>query len=143
MPAAPDTPTGTAEVFQYALLRVIPSVPRGESLNVGVVLHCRRLGYLGVQTCVDERRLAVLDRDLDLEALRAHLQAIVHVAAGDRSAGTLSALDRSARFGWIVAPSSTLVQPSPVHTGLCTDPERELARLAAELVRDPSPPDIR
>lgn len=143
MPDAPESPTGTAEVFQYALLRVVPSVPRGESLNVGVVLHCRRLGFLGVQTRVDERRLAVLDPNLDLDALRAHLQAIAHVATGDHSAGALSELDRSERFGWIVAPSSTLVQPSAVHTGLCPDPGRELARLAAELVRDPSPPHAR
>jgi hypothetical protein len=135
VPAAADA----REVFQYAILRVVPSLARGEALNVGVVLHCRRLRFLAARTHVDRARLTALDPELDLEALARHLAAIERIAAGDPAAGALARLDRSDRFGWIVAPSSALVQPSPVHTGLCTDPAEMLERLARELV-EPAPP---
>jgi DUF3037 family protein len=125
------------EAFQYAILRVVPSLTRGEALNVGVVLHCRRARFLGVRTRLDRERLAALDPALDLDALAGHLAAIERIAAGDPAAGPLAALDRSDRFGWIVAPSSALVQPSPVHTGLCTDPAAMLDRLARELLDPP------
>jgi DUF3037 family protein len=127
------------ETFQYALLRAIPSIARGEALNVGVVLHCRRLAFLGARTAVDEQRLRSLDPAIDLDAVRSRLRTIERVAAGDPAAGALAELDRSERFGWIVAPSSTLVQPSPVHTGLTDDPEATLARLFSELVRVDGP----
>jgi Protein of unknown function (DUF3037) len=122
------------ETFQYALLRAIPSLARGEALNVGVVVHSRRLSFLGARVVVDEPRLRALDPDVDVEAVRSRLRTIERVAAGDPAAGQLAELDRSERFGWIVAPSSTLVQPSPVHTGLTSDPEATLARLFGELV---------
>jgi hypothetical protein len=133
-----------AEAFQYALLRAIPSLARGEALLVGAVVHCRRLAFLGARTAVDERRLRALDPAIDLDAVRSRLRTIERVAAGDPAAGALAELDRSERFGWIVAPSSTLVQPSPVHTGLTGDPRATLDRLFVELVevdapaRDPS-----
>lgn len=123
-----------AETFPYALLRAVPSLQRGEALNVGVVVHCRRLAFLGARTNVDAARLAMLGGDLDLDAVRAHLQLVERVAAGDASAGPIARLERSERFGWIVAPSSTVVQPSPVHTGLCEDPAALLDRLFATLV---------
>jgi hypothetical protein len=125
------------EVFQYAILRVVPSLPRGEALNVGVVLHCRRHGFLAARTRVDRERLRALDPALDLDALARHLDAIERIAAGDPAAGALARLDRSERFGWLVAPSSGLVQPSAVHTGLCTDPAEMLDRLARELIDPP------
>lgn len=134
MPAVADAPQ---EVFQYAILRVVPSLARGEALNVGVVLHCRRHRFLAARTHVDRERLAALDPALDLDALARHLAAIERIATGDPAAGPLAQLDRSDRFGWIVAPSSALVQPSPVHTGLCTDPAEMLDRLARELVEPP------
>lgn len=123
-----------SEAFQYALLRAVPSLQRGEALNVGVVLHCRRRGFLGARTAIDPARLALLGPTLDLDALAAHLRLIERVAAGDPGAGPLAALERSDRFGWIVAPASTVVQPSPVHTGLCEDPEATLRRLFGTLV---------
>lgn len=137
MPAVPDVPS--REVFQYAILRVVPSLPRGEALNVGVVVHSRRWRFLAARTHVDRARLAALDPALDLDALQRHLRAVERIAAGDPEAGAVAQLDRSDRFGWLTAPSSSLVQPSPVHTGLCDDPQRMLERLAAELV-DPPPP---
>ena len=136
MPERPDA-GGAQEVFQYAILRVVPSLARGEALNVGVVLHCRRRQFLAARTHVDRARLAALDPALDVGALARHLAAIERIAAGDPAAGPLARLDRSDRFGWIVAPSSGLVQPSPVHTGLCDDPAATLDRLARELVDAP------
>lgn len=122
------------EAFQYALLRVVPSLPRGEALNVGVVLHCRRCAFLGARTVVDDARLRMLDPQLDLAALRGHLALVERVATGDPDAGPVAALERSERFGWLVAPSSTILQPGPVHTGLCHDPVAELDRLNGLLV---------
>lgn len=127
--------SGAHEVFQYAVLRVVPSVQRGEGLNVGVVLHARRHRFLGLRTVVDPDRLRALDPELDLDALREHLGGLVRVADGAPGAGAIAAMPRSDRFGWLAAPSNTMVQPSPVHTGVCADPEATLERLVARLVR--------
>jgi hypothetical protein len=120
--------------FQYAILRVVPSLSRGEALNVGVVLHCRQHGFLAARTHVDRDRLLALDPDLDLDGLVRHLTGVERIAAGNPLGGALARLDRSERFGWLVAPSSDLLQPSPVHTGLTADPEATLSHLAADLV---------
>lgn len=126
-----------AEAFQYALLRAMPSLPRGEALNVGVVLYSPRHRFLEARTLLDPERLRLLDPDMDLEAVRAHLTLIEQVAAGTPSAGPIAGLDRSERFGWITSPSSTVIQPSPVHTGLCEDPAATLQHLFASLVAAP------
>ncbi len=120
--------------FAYAILRVVPHVERGERFNAGVVLFCRRRGFLEARVDVDERRLIALAPDVDVGQVRAHLDAIARIAVGDPRGGSVAALPASERFGWIVAPSSTMVQPSPVHTGLCDDPAAMLDRLFAELV---------
>lgn len=132
-PAAATSP-GSDEVFQYAVLRVVPSMQRGEGLNVGVVLHARRHRFLALRTAIDRERLRALDPTLDLDALQVHLDGLVRVAAGDPEAGAIAAMPRSDRFGWIAAPSNTIVQPSPVHTGLCADPSATLDRLVRRLV---------
>jgi DUF3037 family protein len=120
--------------FSYAVIRLVPRVERGERMNVGVVLFCRPLDYLGARTALDADRARVLRPDLDLEAVRTHLDAIERVAAGDASGGPIAALDTTARFHWLVAPSSTIVQPSAVHTGVCRDPQAELDKLFSSLV---------
>jgi hypothetical protein len=122
------------EDFQYAIVRVVPRVERGEALNAGVVLFCRRLGFLAARTELDEEALAVLARGCDRAALRAQLETIERVAAGDPAGGPIAALDPSERFHWLTAPASTIVQPSPVHTGLTADPAAELDRLFSQLV---------
>jgi Protein of unknown function (DUF3037) len=120
--------------FAYAILRVVPHVERGEQINAGVVLFCRRRRFLAARVELDERRLAALAPDVDAGTVRAHLDALVRIADGDPAGGSVAALEPSERFGWLVAPSSTIIQPSPVHTGICTDPQTMLARLFAELV---------
>ena len=129
---AADTP------FAYAILRVVPSVERGECVNVGVVVFCRQLDFLDLRTAVDDRRLTALAPGLDLADVRASLAAIRAVVCGDRAAGALAALPPSERFGWLVAPASTIIQPSKVHTGLTQDPRATLDRLFGALVATPA-----
>jgi len=121
--------------FSYAVLRLVPRVERGESINVGVLVFCRPQQYLGVRTGLDETRARALWPELDLEAVRGHLEAIERIARGDPAAGPMAKLDTTARFHWLTAPSSTIIQPSEVHAGICSDPEGELAKLYDELVR--------
>jgi hypothetical protein len=126
--------TAAHDAFAYAVLRVVPRVERGECFNAGVVLFCRRRRFLAARVELDERRLAALAADADADAVRAHLEALAGIAAGDPAGGRVAALEPSERFGWLVAPSSTIIQPSPVHTGLCEEPAEMLDRLFAELV---------
>jgi hypothetical protein len=121
--------------FQYAIVRVVPRVERGECVNAGVVLFCRPRRFLGARVELDEARLRALAPDVDLDAVHAHLDALRRIAAGDHAAGAIAALPASERFHWLVAPSSTIIQCSAVHTGLTDDPEDELERLMAQLVR--------
>jgi hypothetical protein len=127
----PDPPRSA---FAYAVVRVVPRVERGEGFNAGVVLFCRQLDFLAARVALDERRLAALAPDVSPDTVRPQLEAIVRIAAGDFDAGPMAALPPSERFGWLVAPASTIIQPSPVHTGLCEDPQATLADLFAELV---------
>lgn len=127
-------PTARRSVFQYAIIRVVPRVERGECLNVGVVLLCRPRRFLGARIHLDEARLSALAPDLDSELIRPHLDAIERIAAGDAAAGPIARLGRAERFHWLVAPASTMIQPSEVHSGLCDDPLVELDRLVASLV---------
>lgn len=120
--------------FQYAVLRVVPSAERGECLNAGVILFCRERGYLAAGTALDEALLAALAPDLDVDVVRRHLAAVTRIAAGDADAGPIAGLDQAQRFHWLVSPSSTVLRPSEVHTGLCTDPADVLDRLVTRLV---------
>ena len=120
--------------FAYALLRVVPRLERGERLNVGVALFCRRDDFLELRTHLDAERLAALAPDLDPEPLRSRLDALCRVVAGDPAGGAVAALEPSERFGWLVAPSSTIIQPSDVHTGMTDDPRATLDRLFHTLV---------
>jgi Protein of unknown function (DUF3037) len=121
--------------YLYAIIRVVPHVERGEALNAGVVLLCRSRRFLGARMALDEARLAALAPDCDATAVRPHLEAIEAVARGDADAGPMARLTMAERFHWLVAPSSTIIQPSAVHTGLTEDPVAELAHLVATLVR--------
>jgi hypothetical protein len=120
--------------FQYAIVRVVPRIERGECVNAGVVLFCRQRRFLAARMRLDEARVLALAPDADMDAVRGHLDALVRIAAGDPGAGPIAALPASERFHWIVAPSSTIIQCSPVHTGLSDDPEAELDHLVERLV---------
>ncbi len=144
MPAPDAADQGRVEgervPYQYVILRVVPSVERGERVNVGVVVFCRQRRFLGIRWELDGARLAALgcadgSRVAELSGeLDGHLRALARVAEGDTGAGPIAALDQSDRFGWLAAPSSTVVQPSDVHTGLCLDPLQTLEALFARLV---------
>lgn len=125
--------------FQYAVLRVVPRVERGEFVNAGVIVFCRSQSYLAARVGVDEPLLDALAPGVDLDLVRRHLEAVPRIAAGDPTAGPIAALDSPQRFHWLVAPSSTVVQASPVHTGLCDDAPPWLDHLYERLVnRSPS-----
>ena len=124
-----------AEGYQYALWRVVPDLQRGEQLNVGIVLFSRRLRFLGARTHVDPERFAALAPGCDLEPVREALALRVAIADGDPAGGRPATFDPSDRFGFLVAPASTIVQPGPVHTGLCEDAGETLERLFGSLVR--------
>ena len=123
-----------AQPFAYAVLRVVPRVERGERLNVGVALFCRRHDFLDLRTGLDPARLAALAPELDPEPVRSRLEALRLIVCGERSGGALAALEPSERFGWLVAPSSTIIQASEVHAGMTTDPAATLERLFGALV---------
>ena len=118
------------EPFEYAVLKVVPRVDRGECINAGVVLYCQAERFLGARVHLDPARLKALDPGADLEAVRS-------VCAGGPEAGSVGRLPLGERFGWLVAPRSTVVQPSPVHTGLTDDAEAELERLLSRMVLPP------
>jgi hypothetical protein len=124
----------TDNEFQYALLRVVPRLERGEQINAGVVLFARRARFLAALVKLDEERLRALAPEVDPAPLARQLDAIARVAAGEDSAGPIASLPQSERFAWIVAPSSTAIQPSAVHVGLCDDPRAKLERLFEKLV---------
>jgi len=123
-----------AQPFAYAVLRVVPSVERGERLNVGVVLFCRRHDFLDLRAELDAARLAALAPDADPAPIRSRLRALRQVVCGEPAGGALAALEPSERFGWLVAPSSTIIQASEVHAGMTTDPAVTLDRLFKALV---------
>jgi hypothetical protein len=121
--------------FEYAIVRVVPRVERGEAFNAGIVLMCRPLRFLGARAELDEAVLVTMAPDCDPEIVREHLAAIEAIAAGDPDAGPIAALSAPERFHWLVSPSSTIIATSEVHTGLTADPAATLEHLFRTLVR--------
>ncbi|MFF8774853.1 DUF3037 domain-containing protein [Kitasatospora sp. NPDC015120] len=120
--------------YEYAVIRAVPRVERGECVNVGVLLYCRQGSHLAARTHLDQARLLALDPVADVSAVRRALQGIELVCAGGPQAGPAGADAPGQRFRWLTAPRSAVVQPGPVHTGLTADPEAELRRLFDQLV---------
>ena len=125
---------GSREEFQYAVLQIVPRVERGERFNAGVVVFCRRHRFLAARVGLDRARLAALAPEADADELDGHLAMLARIAAGEEDAGAVARLPQSERFHWLAAPSSTVIQPSPVHTGLTDDPAQTLDRLYSDLV---------
>lgn len=121
--------------YDYAVIRVVPRVERGEQINVGVVLSCVDVEFLEARIEFDTARLLALDPALDVEAIRAGLAGIPAVCAGGHAAGPIGALSQRERFRWLVAPRSTVIQMSPVHTGRTGDPSATLEQLLDTMVR--------
>ena len=124
-------------LFEYALLRIVPRPERGESINAGVVLYSPENGFLGARVYLDTDRLRALDPGLDPETVRAHLRAVILACQGGPEAGGIGTLSPRQRFGRLVAPRSTVVQPSPVHTGFSDDLEATLEHLLRVMVHPP------
>jgi hypothetical protein len=121
--------------YDYAIVRVVPRVERGEFVNAGVILFCRTRRFLGARIALDADRLAILAPRLDIISLSQHLAIIPLVCSGGVDAGPLGALPLAERFHWLVAPRSAMIQTSPVHSGLCDAPEAALDDLLEALVR--------
>ena len=121
--------------FDYAIVRVVPHVEREEFVNVGVILFCRVMRFLDARIELDARRLAGLAPDVDVTMVQAHLDFIPCVCAGGPEAGPLGQLSQAERFHWLVSPRSTTLQISPVHSGLCADPQAALDDLFEKMVR--------
>lgn len=128
--SGPQAPPGT-EVFEYALIRVVPRVERGEAINAGVIVYSHGHRYLAARIELDEGRLRALDPHADLDAVRAALRAVEKAC----TEGPLAGRPLGERFRWLTAPRSTVVQPGPVHSGLTADPDAELTHLFDTLVR--------
>jgi len=123
--------------YDYAVIRVVPRVERGELINVGVVLSCPSVDFLDAAIELDEARLRALDETLDVEAIRAHLASIPVICRGGAAAGPIGSLPQRNRFHWLVSPRSTIIQMSAVHTGRTSDPAVALEKLLDTMVRRP------
>ncbi|HYV49626.1 MAG TPA: DUF3037 domain-containing protein [Myxococcaceae bacterium] len=121
--------------YDYAVIRVVPSVERGELINAGAVVFCAVRDWLEAKVELNEARLLALAPDADVEDIRRHLEAIPRICAGGEGAGPIGALARKERWHWLVAPRSTVIQPGPVHTGLCESPGAALEQILKEMVR--------
>ncbi len=123
-------------VFDYAIVRIVPRVEREEFIDAGVILFCRERRYLGARVRLNAARLATFAPELDVGTVQAHLELIPLICAGGRAAGPLAKLSPVERFRWLTSPRSTVVQVSPVHAGLCTDPAAALDELARCMLGD-------
>jgi hypothetical protein len=123
--------------YDYALIQVVPRVERGERLNAGVVLYCRQLEILTAGVELDAARLRAFAPDIDVETVERALAVYPLVCAGDDAAGPVALLPQAERFHWLVAPRSTIIQTSDVHSGFCSDPGGTLEHLMATMVRTP------
>ena len=121
--------------FDYAVLRIVPRVERAEFVNAGVIVFCLERGFLEARTELQRERVLALDPAADLDAIAEHLAAMPRICAGGEGSGPIGRLSLRERFHWLVAPRSTVLQVSPVHSGLCEDPARELDALMQSMVQ--------
>jgi hypothetical protein len=123
-----------AASFDYALMRVVPRVERQEFINAGIVVYCPEKRYLAARIRLDIARLMALWPEADAALVQQHLDAVERICAGDESAGPIARLSQRERFHWLTSPRSTIVQPSPVHTGICDATEGVLDRLEKQFL---------
>ncbi len=129
--------------YDYAIIRIVPCVERGECINIGVILFCRTHHFLDALIALDPWRLQALAPHVDIAAIQSHLDNIARICAGEKEGGSIAQLSQSERFHWLVAPRSTMIQTSAVHTGLCSNPAATLRHLLKTMVLLPEPaPDV-
>jgi hypothetical protein len=121
-------------LFEYAVIRVVPRVEREEFLNIGVMVYCAKLKFLGAKYLLDQERLTAFSKDLDLLEIREHVCAFERICLGEKDAGPIGKLDMASRFRWLTAARSTVLQTSKVHPGFCDDAEETLEKLFGQLV---------
>ncbi|MGZ3407366.1 MAG: DUF3037 domain-containing protein [Polyangia bacterium] len=121
--------------FDYAVVRVVPRVERGEQSNAGVILYCQTLRFLDARIALDRSRLLAIDPGVDVDEVERALALIPLVCRGDATGGPIAQLPMGERFHWLVSPRSTITQCSPVHSGLCDEPEAALEHLLQKMVR--------
>ena len=121
--------------YDYAIVRLVPKVEREEFVNVGVIVSCPGRGFLDARIELDEERLKAVDSTLDIESIRTHLATIPAICTGGEQAGPIGQLSQRKRFHWLIAPRSTIIQTSPVHTGYCKDPAEAIEHLLDTMVR--------
>lgn len=121
-------------LFEYAVIRVVPRVEREEFMNVGVILYCAKHKYLRMMYQVDKERLLAFYPDIDLEGVEANLRSFQQICMGGKDAGPIGLLDAPSRFRWLTATRSTVVQTSKVHPGFCIDGDETIERLFKQLV---------
>lgn len=122
------------QLFEYAVIRVVPRVEREEFINVGVIVYCAKKNFLKANICINEQRVLSLTSEIDMDFVKKNLQAISKICEGGMEAGPIGILDNASRFRWLTATRSTVVQVSKVHPGLCFDAEEVLQRLMIHLV---------
>jgi hypothetical protein len=125
--------------YDYAIVRVVPRVERGEFVNAGIILSCDVERILQASIELDESALLAIDANVDLDLVRSALASIPAICAGGEGAGDIGKMPARERFHWLVAPRSTIVQTSPVHTGQCADPDAALQHLMQTMVRRQEP----
>ena len=120
--------------FDYAVLRIVPRVEREEFVNAGVIVFCPEQQFLEARIQIDESRLKALWPEIDIPLIREHLEAFPKLCSGDADAGPIAKLSQRERFHWLVAPRSTIIQVSPVHTGICEEPGRVVENLLRQML---------
>ncbi|MEO8672589.1 MAG: DUF3037 domain-containing protein [Tahibacter sp.] len=126
-----------ADLYDYAVIRVVPRVERAEFINAGVILSSAATKFLQARIELDEARLIALAPDVDIETVRRHLAAVSAICAGTPGSGPIAQLPQRARFHWLTAPRSAIIQTSPVHAGRCANPQAAIEHLVARLVMTP------
>lgn len=121
--------------YDYAIVRVVPRVERGEFINIGVIVSCPQHDFLQARIELDAARLLAFDPHLDIDAIRRHTNSLIAICAGGADAGPIGKLSQRERFHWLTAPRSTVIQTSPAHAGQCAAPDKVLEHLMEKMVR--------
>lgn len=121
-------------IYEYAIIRLLPRVDRGECINVGVVLYCKALKWIGFRYELNELRLEAFSKETDMKEVKEHLHSFDRICRGEKSAGPIAAQDMASRFRWLTAKRSTVLQPSEIHPGYTDNPELALEKIFVQMV---------